>query len=177
MKHSQVGRITGYPESLPRRKNPIYGLRTHPLVCGQEETSRVRRGRRFDPDQVPITCRRIKQREPQLRFSRSSSESVFSCGQNRCQSGLSAVRVKAAPATPLNSSRGKMDRKRGHNWGTFSWAMAWKRSPVRSRSGPPGVSNILCKRRFVVLALGYSSAAVEAVRMWEAFFALHICIA
>jgi hypothetical protein len=39
------------------------------------------------------------------------------------------------------------------------------------------VSNILCKRRFVVLALGYSSAAVEAVRMWEAFFALHICIA
>jgi len=39
------------------------------------------------------------------------------------------------------------------------------------------VSNILCKRRFVVLALGYSAAAVEAVRMWEAFFALHICIA
>jgi len=39
------------------------------------------------------------------------------------------------------------------------------------------VSNILCKRRFVVLALRYSSAAVEAVRMWEAFFALHICIA
>jgi hypothetical protein len=27
------------------------------------------------------------------------------------------------------------------------------------------------------LALGYSAAAVEAVRMWEAFFALHICIA
>jgi len=39
------------------------------------------------------------------------------------------------------------------------------------------VSNILCKRRFVVLALGHSAAAVEAVRMWEAFFALHICIA
>jgi hypothetical protein len=40
-----------------------------------------------------------------------------------------------------------------------------------------GVSNILCKRRFVVLALGYSAFAVEAVRMWEVFFALHICIA
>jgi hypothetical protein len=39
------------------------------------------------------------------------------------------------------------------------------------------VSNSLCKRRFAVLALRYSSAAVEAVRMWEAFFALHIRIA
>ena len=48
------------------------------------------RTHRFDPDQVHrSTCRRIKQ--PQPGFSRSCSESVF--GQNRCQSGLSAIRV------------------------------------------------------------------------------------
>ena len=38
------------------------------------------------------------------------------------------------------------------------------------------VSNILCKRRFWFGVWKYS-AAVEAVRMWEACFAFHICIA
>jgi hypothetical protein len=55
-----------------------------------------------------------------LKYSYSCSERVFSCDQNRCQSGLSAVRVKACPAPSLDLFLWKMDRKRGHNWGTFS---------------------------------------------------------
>jgi hypothetical protein len=37
----------------------------------------------------------------------------FSCDQNRCQSGLSAVRVKACPAPPLDLFLWKMDRNEG----------------------------------------------------------------
>ena len=79
--------------------------------------------RTYGTNGVNQTARRIKHRERQLRSSCPCSESVSPCGQNRCQSGLSAVRgLGLAPAPLADLFPGKVDRKRGHNRGTFSWA-------------------------------------------------------
>jgi hypothetical protein len=88
-------------------------------------------------------------------------QKCFSCDQNRCQSGLSAVRVLGLAPGTSSRPRGKKIENEGTTGALFLERnalcvpfcslkflsmslipqmlsrMAWKRSSVRSRSGPP----------------------------------------
>jgi hypothetical protein len=81
---------TSYPdtESLPRRKNPICGLRTHPLVCGHEETTAA-------IEQVIISIQISSTDQPAARNKQETAAKIFTF---MLQNVFHAIRTDASPA-------------------------------------------------------------------------------